>query len=369
MTDLAGTSAYTHDAAGRVTAATHPAGEGAAESYTYDNAGYRVSDAAHPGPFDIDPDGRLLDDGRFTYSYDADGQLTSKAAKAGGAQTTYEWDQLGRLTAVHLPGGDVLHYAYDPLGRRVRSDGPGGVQTTLWSQGNPLASYDGAGHLTAAYTATGRLDEILEVRRGADRTYPLVDGQGSEIAQADNAGTVTATAAYDTFGSAHALTGTPVLGFLGRPVADASGLLDLRARAADPTTGRFLSEDPQWGTDLYNYAGADPVDATDPTGRDIAETGEVEAEAEIEGEAVEETLANNARVQANTLEEQLSMEELQGNPRIGQMIMEGEIKDPNFPEDVWAKMQAVRNNPNGTKTVIHFWQNLQTGLRMGFKFK
>jgi hypothetical protein len=32
-------------------------------------------------------------------------------------------------------------------------------------------------------------------------------------------------------------------------------------------------------------------------------------------------------------------------------------------------MQHVHENPDGSNTVIHYWENLETGLREEFKFK
>jgi uncharacterized protein RhaS with RHS repeats len=52
----------------------------------------------------------------------------------------------------------------------------------------------------------------------------------------------------------------------------------LRARYYNPLTGRFMSRDPEDGKAIdpkslhkYLYAGGDPVDALDPTGRDLVE--------------------------------------------------------------------------------------------------
>jgi hypothetical protein len=49
--------------------------------------------------------------------------------------------------------------------------------------------------------------------------------------------------------------------------------------------------------------------------------------------------------------------------------MQGKIKDPKYPEGVWAKMHHVHEHPGGAETVIHYWENLLTGAREGFKFK
>ena len=47
-------------------------------------------------------------------------------------------------------------------------------------------------------------------------------------------------------------------------------------------------------------------------------------------------------------------------------IMEGRIKDPNYPADTWGKFQHV-HGAGKDKIVIHYWENLKTGLREGFK--
>jgi RHS repeat-associated protein len=61
------------------------------------------------------------------------------------------------------------------------------------------------------------------------------------------------------------------------------GLYYLRARYYNPATGRFLSRDPNSGyinkpisLHKYLYAGGDPVNMMDPTGRDLFETALIE---------------------------------------------------------------------------------------------
>lgn len=77
------------------------------------------------------------------------------------------------------------------------------------------------------------------------------------------------------------------------------------------------------------------------------------------------------RTEAATLAEQLSMAEAKaGNAGERIRIMEGKINDPARPEDVWMKMQYVREDyETGKKIVIHYWEEIATGFREGFKFK
>jgi len=83
----------------------------------------------------------------------------------------------------------------------------------------------------------------------------------------------------------------------------------------------------------------------------------------VEGAAAE--VAENA---ATTLAEQLAMEEAMAGA--GERIMQGIINGPAYPEDIWAKMQWVHQNlTTGENIVIHYWQNLETGIGTGFKYK
>jgi hypothetical protein len=73
------------------------------------------------------------------------------------------------------------------------------------------------------------------------------------------------------------------------------------------------------------------------------------------------------RTEPRNLAEKLTLDEAAGGA--GTRIMKGKIKDPKYPENLWAKMQHVHQHPDGTQTVVHYWENLETGLRHGFKFK
>jgi len=67
------------------------------------------------------------------------------------------------------------------------------------------------------------------------------------------------------------------------------------------------------------------------------------------------------------LEEQLTLEEAKAGA--GERILEGKIDDPRYQEDKWKKQQHIHKHPDGTQTNLHYWENIQTGERNGFKFK
>ncbi|MHB0914898.1 MAG: hypothetical protein ACYC4M_04340, partial [Thermoleophilia bacterium] len=70
---------------------------------------------------------------------------------------------------------------------------------------------------------------------------------------------------------------------------------------------------------------------------------------------------------ASSLTDQLALREAMTAP--GKRIMEGFVRDLRYPENIWAKKQYVHESLDGTKTVVHYWENLQTGVREGFKIK
>ncbi len=116
---------------------------------------------------------------------------------------------------------------------------------------------------------------------------------------ADSSATVTDSYEYDAFGNEISSTGsTPnVYMYRGEAFDSDLGLYYLRARYYNPLTGRFMSRDPEDPKliDLnrkpvdpkrlhkYFYAGADPVNFADPTGRDHVEVGLIDSGESEEG--------------------------------------------------------------------------------------
>ena len=90
---------------------------------------------------------------------------------------------------------------------------------------------------------------------------------------------------------------------------------------------------------------------------------------EVGGEDAVSSCAGNAmRVAPDSLQEQLTLDEARSGA--GRRIMKDEIQDPEYPKDRWQKMEHTHTSPEtGDKTVIHYWEEIKTALRHGFKFK
>ncbi len=116
----------------------------------------------------------------------------------------------------------------------------------------------------------GHDDVVARQAAGGDIDWYLADRLGLVRAVFDNAGTVTNAIDYDTFGGF--LGGVPVdrYGFAGREWDVALGLQYNRARLYDPSTGRWMGEDPirqaAGDANLYRYVGNGATNGKDPSG-------------------------------------------------------------------------------------------------------
>jgi RHS repeat-associated protein len=107
-------------------------------------------------------------------------------------------------------------------------------------------------------------------------SFYMYDGGGSVRKLTNSLAVVTDEYEYDAFGNSFTKVGTTPNNYLyrGEQYDSDLGLYYLRARYYNPATGRFLSRDPEDGYSRdpktlhkYLYAGGDPVNAEDPTGR------------------------------------------------------------------------------------------------------
>jgi len=286
-TGIASVSQYGIDAMGRVITATTPQG---AITYTYDGAGNRTGITTPGGTtaYTYDADNRLstVTDQRgqtTTYTHDADGNQTSRTA--GSVTTLYTYDSQNQLRTVGISATLQASYLYDPLGNRVSTmDGQGHITAYLFDTQAGLAQAVRETPSAGAPTDyVYGLNRVGLTRGGATSNY-LYDGHGNTEALIDagSGATVQDTYRYDAYGNLLAQTGNVANSFLydGQQFDANTGLYDLRARYMDPTTGRFLQQDPLHGSPQdpsalhrYLYARDNPVTYADPSGQegDIAE--------------------------------------------------------------------------------------------------
>jgi len=240
------------------------------------------------------PEHEISDYQGVHYSYLNDERL--KQASAGSNTYTLTYDALGRCVKRTLNGTDT-YYVYD--GEK------------------PILEYNGSGTRVGFNLYGKGIDEILE--RGAygtDNAWHWClfqqDHEGSVTHLTDASGNIIERYRYDAFGapSIYAPSWTVRSAtiydnrflFTGREYAatyrstynvPAFNFYEYRARAYNPTLGRFMSEDPKlfvhrmehdttWSDwsfsahpeeaefNLFRYCGNDPLDFTDPMG-EVAE--------------------------------------------------------------------------------------------------
>jgi RHS repeat-associated protein len=330
-------TSYTYDAAGLLETETRPGD--LVTTYTYDDLGRPATVTSTVDATEVlelgyayDPNGNLAsytdDSGSATFTYDDLDRLTA-ADYPGADDFAYAYDTVGNVTSIDTPA-ESLTFSYD-LADRITSEGPGpspaapaydanGDLTSDGSYGGRTYSYDplrrlvgvsGAGH-SAAYELDGAgnrwsqtVDSVttafdldlsavdptilvdgtrvyLPADPGAGSeqsgswTSTLVDHLGTSLLTVSEAGSVGSARAVGPYGlDRDGSVLDPGIGYTGE-WSDASGLVNLRARAYDPRLARFTGRDTVGGVlsapqtaNRSSYALNNPFRYTDPGGRFI----------------------------------------------------------------------------------------------------
>ena len=291
-------------------------------SETYDPNGNR----ANTGDV-VSYGNRMLFDGTYYYTYDQDGNRTAKYESTTGALdstatsiTIYQWNNANELTGVSqyasyynyqhgIPvSGSQVAYGYDAYGQMVSESPVGGtaeyfindgqnpvlvlnsggqvLERELWS---PLSSGEGQGEGSLSGAA---VDQILatekvtplspgSVQSAGTVNWDLTDNQGTVRDVAEyNASTQTTSvvdhlvyASYGQIASQTNSTYRPTFTYTGMWQDPTTGLDYDDARWYDSVDGIFASQDPVgFGggqTNLSEYCGNSPTNATDPSGMAI----------------------------------------------------------------------------------------------------
>jgi RHS repeat-associated protein len=291
-THLGRVVAWGYDDAGRLTseAITDPTNGNRTITYAYDavgNRSSRVDSVAGTTSYVYDNDDRLTSEtspsGTTAYSYDSNGNLTLRVGPAGS--WTFAYDARNLQTQAET-GANVSTYEYDVDGARTAS-GLNGVRTNFLVDRNlenpQVLRETNAPGVEIAHHVFGRGEILSSVRSSQGVRHMLYDAQRS-VRQLTNAtGAIADGYVFDSFGTALSRTGADANEFRysGEQLEDETGLLYLRARRYDSTTGRFTGLDPFFGDPWkprslhrYAYAGSDPITERDPSGRDFS-LGEV----------------------------------------------------------------------------------------------
>ncbi|KAA9166112.1 hypothetical protein FPZ12_003985 [Amycolatopsis acidicola] len=280
--DVAGQTRFVLDAAGRVLQRNTPRGS---EVYGYDGAG-NIVEAREPAPT-AGPrryaNNRLLSAGAVGFEYDAEGRVTAR--HEGGRVWRYVWDGNDRLIALATPEGHQWFYRYDPLGRRI------GKQrvTTTPAGARVVAEYYEFTWSGALLVEQVHVDErqtrhvtvweyhpederpLVQLHRSStvdDRFLAIVsDLQCRPTELVDTAGSLVWQGDPALWGRENAPAATP-LRFRGHYADAESGLHYNVYRYYDPTTGRYLSQDPLGLVPAPNPAAyvPNPLAAADPLG-------------------------------------------------------------------------------------------------------
>ena len=202
-----------------------------------------------------------------SFAYDRNGNLLRGDARER------RYDFMNRLArVVELANGtDLVEYLYDARGRRVL-ERQGGVTTQLVYDGSTLVAEYRDGELFAQYVHDDGVDKPLQIAAEGAEHWFHPDLASSTRILSDGTGTEAVAFRYSPFGELVEGQASGVFNpllYIGRRFDPSINAYDFRARAYDPRLGRFLQRDPAGtvdGSNLYRYAGDNPLTYTDPTG-------------------------------------------------------------------------------------------------------
>jgi len=241
---------------------------GYAASYTYDGNGNRLSKAVNGSTetYTYDDGDKLLSialgSATKSFGYDAAGRTTS--IRDAGGSTALSYDADGRLTRIVLPNGQVDSFAYNGLDARVSKTDSTGSYAFRRDGALPTDTVLGDGKAT--YTPG------VSERRNGVSSFGHADRLGTLSLETSATQVKLSQIAYDAFGVALSGSKASPFGFAGQygyQEDPDAGLKLLGRRYYAPQFGRFLTRDPEMiGSNLYEYAGNNPLKYVDPAGED-----------------------------------------------------------------------------------------------------
>ncbi len=264
-------TSYGYDSVYQLLSATQ--GATATESYAYDAVGNRTSSLG-VASYTTNSSNEMTANSNASFTYDNNGNTLTKVI--GGNTTSYAWDFENRMSSVTLPGsGGSVSFKYDPFGRRIYKSSSSCTSIYAYDGDNLVEETNASGGAIARYSQNEEnLDEPLAMLRSSTTSYFEQDGLGSVTTLSNAAGALAQTYTYDSFGNQTASSGslTNPFRFTAREWDMETNLQFSRARYYDPSSGRFISEDPVGlgpfldSVNLYAYVKNNTLNYIDPLG-------------------------------------------------------------------------------------------------------
>lgn len=285
-TDTEGTHTYSYDALRQLRTATHSQmAVQPNENYSYDAVGNRLSShlsSSYTYSYQTGgKGGRLLQDSRFDYQYDDQGNLIRKTDRTTGNHITFSYDHRNRIIAITASSSAGIEqqrseFKYDSANRRIRAKVQASTVHFAYDRVNPVMRIDNSGQVETRRLYTPIPDFILADEKGDTSRWILANEIGTVTDLIGDNGDSLNHYVYDSFGQLVGQSNPSVdneILYSGREYGSL-GIGYFRARHYDPGIGRFLQEDPL-EPHSYAYANNNPLFFTDVFGLDAIPTYQI----------------------------------------------------------------------------------------------
>lgn len=229
----------------------------------------------NPENFTYDADGNLAQDGRWTYSWDAENRLvimtslsTAPLNSKFKLNFTYDWKsrRIQKQVLTNNSGTYTASYTTDFV-----YDGWNLVGEINDASGSLIRNYIWGSDLTGTIESAGGVSGLLALYDSGAAQLVCFDGNGNVSALLDaTGGTVVANYDYSPFGELIRCNGPAAksnpIRFSTEYNDNESGTICYPYRIYDPSTGRWISRDPiaeKGSLNLYEFIGNYPADGVD----------------------------------------------------------------------------------------------------------
>lgn len=243
-------------------------------SYTYDSNGNRLTGPNGLNNVIYDMQDRLTSFGTNSYTYTANGEMLTKLN--GSKTTIYQYDALGNLLKVSLPGGEIIEYLIDGNNRRIGKKVNGALVHGFLYQGSlsPIAELNSRNQIVSRFVYANHINVPDYMIKGGTTYRIITDQLGSpRLVVNVTTGNIVQRIDYDEYGKVlnDSNPGFQPFGFGGGLYDQDTKLVHFGVREYDTEIGRWTAKDPllfaPGEPNVYVYASNDPLNRIDPNGK------------------------------------------------------------------------------------------------------